>query len=214
MDNWAWVVAPAVGLIFAAYFIGCGVEWALAELGCAVAPYVCWSLSALVAPLGAWLSWRFLRGFLQVAREAKSDCQNGIVEVVEVHDAICIAQSEYNDEGPILFFDIGEGRVLLLWGQWLFDPGIYGAEKHVVAADAAAHINGQDGQYAFPSKSFTVYRTPGLGRVLKIDVTGERLEPLRTLPRGAVPVLGQRESELIDRSLDDLQAAATMSDRK
>lgn len=198
-------------MTFAAYVVGCGVEWALAMLGCAVAPYVRWSLSVIVAPLGAWLSCRFLRGFLQVAREAKTDCQNGMVEVVEVQDANCIVQSEYNDEGPILFFDIGDGKVLLLWGQWLFDPGTYGAKKHGVASEAAAHINGLDEPYAFPSKSFTLHRTPGLGRVLKIDVTGDRLEPLRSLPCGAVPVLGQRESELIDRTLDDLQAAAAMA---
>jgi hypothetical protein len=183
-DNWAWIIAPLAGCSFLAFVVGHGIEWLLGKIGWFVEPYLHWSLVAISLPFGIRVSFLFLRAFQVTAAETQRDISIGITEVIEVQNALLVEQAEYNDEGPILFFDIGDGKILFLYGQWLY-----------------AHLP------RFPSSNFTVYRSAVLGRVFTINTNGEHIEPLRTLPPFAVPIGNLHESELLDGSLDDLPAA-------
>jgi hypothetical protein len=183
-DNWAWVIAPTAGFAFFGLGIGSGIEWALAKVGWSVAPYLHWSLVAIAIPPGVRVSYLLLRSFRVSAAEAERDISKGLVEVIQVRDPVYVEQAEYEDEGPILFFDIGNNKILFLSGQWLYDQSP-----------------------PFPSTQFTIHRSAVLGRVFKIDASGERLQPQRTLPCSSVPVSNLRESELLDGSLNDLPAA-------
>ena len=118
-----------------------------------------------------------------------------------------IQQQEYGDEGLILYFELDGETILLLWGQWLFDPHTYGAEDHIVPDDAETFLNAQDRPFAFPCKDFTVHRCLQSRRVLKIDTGGEPLSPMRTLDWREVLLQDVGDCEILQGTLDDLPSA-------
>src|SRR5438067_1454904 len=46
------------------------------------------------------------------------------VEVLTVEGGRFAIGEECSDEGPILFFELGQNQLLVLWGQWLYDPHV------------------------------------------------------------------------------------------
>jgi len=59
-----------------------------------------------------------------IANGERTPCDNAVVEVFRVEVSRYAAGEESNDEGPILFFEVGENELLVLWGQWLDDPHV------------------------------------------------------------------------------------------
>jgi hypothetical protein len=180
----------------------------LAVVGHALAPTGRGWLGALVgAVLGGAILGAVLNSFAptlgRLKHRAKLDAQAGIVEEITVSGARVVELSPCKDEDPVLVFDIGEGRVLLLLGQWLRDADTYGAP--LVDGDPNQETcNGLGAPWAFPSDSFTVTRLPHSGHVFGIRVTGPYLPP-------ASPVAGLRphewaRSELFPGSLEEVVA--------
>jgi hypothetical protein len=147
----------------------------------------------------------------RMRRLAREDLERGEVQILYVKDPIVVRQDEYNDEGPILYFDIGEGKLLFLWGQWLFDAETYGApvEELPEDLDVPEHVNGLPDPYGFPSSEFKLARLPKTGDVLGIEVLGSHVPPARTIGRKEVKWSALGPSAILDGSLDALQAAVS-----
>lgn len=96
------------------------------------------------------------------------DLQDGQVEVLECRPRAVVALEEFEDEGPGFFFDLGDGQLLFLQGQYLYDL----TEKK-----------------KFPSTYFTFVRAPHSRSALSIASQGEVLSPLRTIQLSGSDVL-------------------------
>jgi hypothetical protein len=98
------------------------------------------------------------------------------------------------DEGPLLFCDAGDGRVVCLAGQWLYDP-------HVVIDEIDA-----DPDAAEWIQSFSFVRAAATGIVLELRARDASvLWAERRIDGGLVPPLPQ--SLILDGSLDTLEAS-------
>jgi len=89
-----------------------------------------------------------------------------------------------------------QGKILFLWGQWLYDPHVF--------PDSLWHQSSGDDKLTFPSSRFILQRSVALGRVLRVELSGPLVLPIRTLPADEIPLHGLRESEIIEGSLDNL----------
>ncbi len=212
LDDWTWVLAPSPSFGFLGYIIGLGVEWFISLFNVGIAPFAHIGLAIPGVCFGLIASVYIYRALKSVADAAQSDLKNGSVQIIHVADSPVIQQEEYNDEGPILYFQIDADTILLLWGQWLFDPHTYGAENYTIPDDVETFLNAQDRRFAFPCTEFTIHRSPELGRVLKIETNGKPLSPIKTLNWRDIPLQDFSDSEILQGSFDDLPR--TMARRK
>ena len=65
----------------------------------------------------------------QGKEQVESDYGDGIAEVLTVEVGRFAVGEECNDEEPVLFFELGQSQVLVLWGQWLYDPHVVTTER-------------------------------------------------------------------------------------
>lgn len=212
LDDWTWILVPGPSFGFGGYVFGFGVEWLFSLSTLDAAPYARIGLAIVCAGLGLFASVHIYGALKGATNAAKTDLTNERVQIIHVSDASVIQQQEYNSEGPILYLSLDSDTILFLWGQWLFDPYVYGAENHMIADDADTFPNAQDRQFAFPCTEFTIHRSPQLGRVLKIETNGKPLSPIKTLAWGDIPLQNLADSEILHGSFDDLPG--TMSRRK
>ena len=133
----------------------------------------------------------FFRGFGQFERELRdrsaADLAEGEVEEIVVEcDAVVAIEADHSSLIPALALEIGDDDLLVLAGQWLGDPPLYGSD--VTEADDALEgfeeiwWNGLRPPHAFPTRRFTVVRFSASGDVLAIRPEGEYLAPARTVP--------------------------------
>lgn len=117
---------------------------------------------------------RFMRRMLEPHRR---DAEAGMVEVIEVAGARVVAiEPSDPDDRVAMAFDIGDGKLLYLAGEWLWDRDIYGAPASVeTGEDDSTSANGLAPPYRFPSEAFTLVRAPRSGDVLSLRVTGPPL---------------------------------------
>ena len=166
------------------------------------------------AVLGGAILGAVLRSFVPFLRRrkhrAEEDATTGVVEEITVWGARVVELFPRKDEDPVLVFEIGEGRVLLLLGQWLRDAETYGAPP-VQGDPNQETCNGLDPPWAFPSDSFTVTRLPHSGRVLGIRVTGPYLPPAD--PVAELLPHEWAASEVFSGSLEEVVTRLTMKPR-
>ncbi len=193
-DSWAWVLLPMVAVGGMLFFLG---KLASGLLGAQHLPLVLGGAGALA---GVWPSVLIYRSFRRAQSLAWGDASLGRVEVVEVTDPVVVQQEEYNDEGPIYYLDIGGGKIMFVWGQWMFDPNVFPGNHWHAAAD------NDDEPLPFPSSHFRLHRAPTSGRVLRVENLGTRVQPTKTIPVKAVALSNLRECEIASGSLDDLPA--------
>lgn len=201
-DHWAWILCPPFAFGAFGYVGGHLIEWLLGLIGIDVAPVVERTLMILGAVIGvpaAWLTWR---SFCSARTAVKHELGDANVEVIRVTDVQLIQQSEYNDEGPTYYFDDKNGRILLLWGQWIFDP-------HVVILSNAHDLNSDETADVFPADRFTVHRLPESGMVLRIEVDGYPAKPKQTLRWNDVSLAGLRASEWLEGTVEELSELVT-----
>jgi hypothetical protein len=141
------------------------------------------------------------RAFIERARLAAQDLKSGYLHVVHVQSERVIEQREFNDEGPIYFVDLGNERILLLWGQWLYGPHTSLNGDNRVPNDKSTT---EEGEGRFPCTEFVVHRTLGLGRILKMEIGGAPLRPVRELAVHATPIAEMNDCELLVGHFDDL----------
>jgi hypothetical protein len=213
LDDWAWVLVPGPSFGILGHIVGLGVEWLFSLFNLDVAPFAHIGLAIPGVCFGLFASVYIFRALTSAADAAQSDLTNESVQIIHVTDSPVIQQEEHNDEGPILYFQLDNETILFLWGQWLFDPHIYGAEYHTIAHDVETFLNAQDREFAFPCTEFTIHRSPKLGRVLKIETNGKPLFPIKTLNWSDIPLQNFADCELIQGSFDDLPGAMARCNR-
>jgi len=207
VDDWAWVLVPGPSFAFLGYIVGLGVEWVFSLFNLDITPFAHIGLAIPGVCFGLFASVYIYRALISAADAARSDLKNESVQIIHVTDSPVIQQEEYNDEGPILYFQLDAETILVLWGQWLVDPHTYGAENHAIADDAETYLNAQDRKFAFPCTEFTIHRSPKLGRVLKIETNGKPLSPITTLDWRDIPLQNFADCEILQGSFDDLPGA-------
>lgn len=162
-------VFSAGGVTIAGMVVAVAAGWVANKLGfggfrrpVAIAVLTVFALSGVAAGTVA------IRQFRRIRQHARMDIKDAKVQVIQVENARLVEREEFNDEGPLYYFGIGQDKVLFLGGQWLYDWEVYGVST----------------EPSFPSASFTVHRLPS-GPVLRIELKGVRLAPEAVLPRKA-----------------------------
>ena len=113
-----------------------------------------------------------------IANGERSVSDNTTVEKLRVEVSRYAVGEEFNDEGPILFFEVGENELLLLWGQWLYDPHV--VTSHLLDLDEIWERNAW-------FKHFEVVRSPSSGIVLSLKSIGRE-----TVNSAGIVSAGQR----------------------
>jgi hypothetical protein len=163
--------------------------------------WIGWLLSAVLCVSAfAW----FLPYERRLRRRAARDDHARIIQEIHVVNARVIELALISDNEPILAFDIGDGKILYLQGQWLRDPNTYGAAS-LEGDPIEQFINGLPTPHSFPSSEFTVSRFPHSGDVLGIRVVGAYAAP-QAVVEALKPELEFGDSELLEGSLDDIAA--------
>ena len=129
-----------------------------------------------------------------IANGERLDKDGGTVEVLTIEVKRYAVGEECNDEGPILFFELGQNELLVLWGQWLYDP-------HVVTTEFLDIDELWERNAWF--NHFELTRSPSSGLVLSLKSIGhETVNSVGTI--GAGQRLPARPSEMFQGSLDAL----------
>jgi len=206
-ESFLFLVMLVVGPIWTGWLIGSGIEWLVSKIRYDISPYAAYTCTGIaiccVVLLGVFF---FYNAEFSGSIETK-DLKYGRAEVIHVKDPIVFQQEESGDEGSILYFDIGEGKILFVCGQWLWDSHTYGAEHLNLTDEKSDRLNCLPDPYGFPSDEFIITCALQSRTVLGIEVKGNYLAPSKTLGHKeiAIPPLG--ECEILSGSLDNLQKA-------
>ena len=128
------------------------------------------------------------------ANGERLESDTATVEVLTIEVSRFAVGEECNDEGPILFFELSGNELLVLWGQWLYDP-------HVVTTEFL-DLNLLWERNAW-FKNFELVRSPASGLVLSLKSVGhETVNSVGTIgPRQSLPA---KPSEVLQGNLDAL----------
>lgn len=169
-DDVLFFILVTGGLIVVGIALAAAAAWATAKLGfVSFGRILAIGILMVFALKGARVGVAFVRQSRRSRQLTRLDINERTVEVIRVENARLVEREEHNDEGPLYYFGIGQGKVLFLGGQWLYDSGVYGVDSE---------------DLPFPSSSFTVHRLAS-GPVLRIEPSGAKLAPEAVLPRRA-----------------------------
>lgn len=208
-----------VGVIlggFAGGLLALGFRWVVAHDG--VEPFPLVEIALVLASvlaglvLGSLPAREYRRHMSRNCMRAREDLVSGVVQILHVRGGRVVVKEPYNDEGRALIFDVGDGWLLLLQGDWLYDESTYGAPARsldeVEAADDTGHINGVPDPHGFPSGDFELDRAERSGIIFGIRVRGPYLEPCRTAGWKEIkPGLDDAMSVLVPGDLGQIAAA-------
>lgn len=136
-------------------------------------------------------------------REREAELAEAIVEVVEVTTDRAVLFHPYDRDGCNvgLAIDIGSGRTLVVFTD-LRDESMFDGQEWNPEHDPPPYLSTAA---VFPTKRFTLARSPRTGYIFNIDAEGDFVRPeARDLPGITIDRENDRESQLIDSPLDDL----------
>jgi len=210
----------------------------VASYGClaAITGGVGWTLWGVAGWIGSWFgegarrtgNWVGLIGAVvfmgyitlvvsrHIGRRRKlrnSDANQGLVEELEVTTGrVMELNSDHSSTDPAVCFDLGEGRLLLLVGQWQWEPRIFGVpdgEEPESTDEINETVPNQlPAPWSFPSDSFVLRRLPVSGEVLSVEVRGAFVKPEKgTAWLTAAEGRDFHESMILKGTLDDVETA-------
>jgi hypothetical protein len=131
----------------------------------------------------ACVCWRTFSRRATSEREIEHDLRDGQAEELHVTASEVVELEEFEDEGPGFFFDVGDGRLLFMQGQYLDDyVSVDESSRDPPAEQAIA-----DGSVStartprFPCREFEMVRAPLCGEVLALRCLGDYLSPSRRM---------------------------------
>ncbi len=154
------------------------------------------------AALFALSAWSIVGHHRDASQLQRRSAEPEPVEVLEVRPSRAFDIEAPGSTGPALCFELGDGQLLLLYGQWLLEPDLYRASQPRDNGNDD-HFNGLSAPHAFPSDHFLLHRWRGEVRPFWIEVRGRYLPPQESsarLPRG----VKARDVELFPGSLDSV----------
>lgn len=98
------------------------------------------------------------------------------IEVVEIRASRVFEVEAPGSTGPALCFELPDGQVLLLYGQWLLEHTLYRAPRPVDDGNQE-RFNLADDPYGFPSDHFLLHRWRGEVKPFWIEICGKYLAP-------------------------------------
>jgi len=139
-----------------------------------------WAAGAASMVLFAASSYSNMSFFREMKRRQAQKADADAIEVLEVSASGVVDIEFIGDNGPALCFFVGEGKALLLVGQWLMDYD------------------------SFPCESFRLHRWSDTKRPIRVEVTGRAIEA----EKSNVQLRKSHKygkSELLDAAPDTLQ---------
>jgi len=139
----------------------------------------------IAAFIGAACSAPFLIGLrneFKKGRQRKAHLRDDQVEEWDVTCKRIFEVEPQGDDEPVLFCEIDEKTGLLLKGQWLREPAIYGA-KQAEGDPFEEYLNGLQPPRAFPTLKFRLARWPASGQVIQIEPIGDYSAPMSSTIR-------------------------------
>ncbi|HSY20328.1 MAG TPA: hypothetical protein VK815_18435 [Candidatus Acidoferrales bacterium] len=149
--------------------------------------------------------WVFRKLAQEMGRQKKrgASASDDLVEEWHITSSRVLELVPLGDDDPVLCFEAGPGRIVMLKGQWLRDESIYGAPR--IKDDPHENfLNGLGSPFSFPSREFVVVRWPGSARVLSIRPAAGYLAPEPSKIRIKRDYYF-RDSETFNGDLDQLQ---------
>ncbi len=135
--------------------------------------------AVLSLPFYIWFLAGYLRDEKYFKDRATLDVRANRVEILSVEPERVELIDAINNSSPAYLFALGGGELLLLHGQWLEHPAIYGTPGLVCDA---THEYFSHRLIGFPSNKFSLIRFPNSGRVLGIDVHGDPVTDIGFIP--------------------------------
>ena len=186
------VIATVIAVV-----IGFGIGFGLGALvdfnhAACIACGLAWSLAC-----GAGM-----RHSVAALRQRTRDLSHGTVEVLDVRDAEPFyIEPRAADDDPSLFFELADGRALVLVGEWLSETQTFGdapraAEEGYEEESFDAYANHLPPPWSFPTVAFRLTRFAATGVVTRIEVLGDYVTP-QTAKVSPVRVRGDRQSYLV-----------------
>ena len=157
--------------------------------------------------------WIYLFVKFQKAMKAQRGGPDPQVDVLEIDAARYVRNEAETANSPEYYFDLGDRKVLLLSGQWLWDPDTFGLETPEEDDDKS------ESEVPFPSRAFVVHRMRTGGLVLRIEILGDRIPPegeftFRTSPPKWVSSCAHRMdwicSLILEGDFEELAKLATL----
>ena len=161
------------------------------------------TLASVVAIALCVCVFRKLAAEMGRAKKRGAAATDDLVEEWHITSSRVLELVPLGDDEPVLCFEAGAGRIVMLKGQWLRDESIYGAPRIKDDPDEN-FLNGLGSPFSSPSREFVVVRWPGSTRVLSIRPLAGYLPP----ESSKVRIKNNhyfRDSETFSRDLDQLQ---------
>lgn len=122
--------------------------------------------------------WRTLSHAARSEPPFDRDLREGQAEQLHVTASEVVELEEYEDEGSGFFFDVGDGRLLYMQGQYLDDDALND--------DSSSEQPAEDGSAAvrtprFPCREFEIVRASYSQEVLTLRCLGDYLPPSRLM---------------------------------
>lgn len=149
-------IPTSIALFSAIYFLTKNINWAV-------------SIPALL--LGASVYSNIVKFKKDKSRQA-AGISKQIFKSEKVYDLIT-----EGDLGPALCFELENEKYLLINGQWIFSPDIYGDEMQKYYLEDSIYFNGYSSPYSFPARQFEIWTSEVDGKPIRINITGAYLEP-------------------------------------
>jgi len=167
--------------------------------------------------LGGLLFLHFVRIMWKSLQEErgrfKRDIEKGEVEVFDIQTGrVSELHGDHSSIDPAICIDLGDNRVLLLIGQWIWDADRYvnseGKTPDPINEDHDGHFNRLPAPWSFPSARFVLRRLPESGHVLSISPEGSYIKQENSkIVLVAKHGRDYRESQILQGSMDNLSAA-------
>ena len=122
--------------------------------------------------------WRTLAHAARSEPPLDRDLREGQAEQMHVTASEVVELEEYEDEGAGFFFDVGDGRLVYMQGQYLDDYVLVddpSSEPPTVESSAAVRTA------RFPCREFEIVRAAHSGEVLTLRCLGDYLQPSRLM---------------------------------
>jgi hypothetical protein len=143
----------------------------------------------------------------------KTDLQRGEVEILDVWAGrVTELHGDHSSIDPALCFDLGDKRLLLLIGQWIWDAARYQSSEGQVAprieGDWDEFFNRMPAPWSFPTAQFRLKRLPESGLVLSLTPTGPYIKPEDSgIGIVAKEARRYRESQLLGGTIESISQA-------
>jgi len=124
---------------------------------------------------GGWLS--ALIRWMKREKDIFSSPEEKFVDCYRISVSHCFILAEFDETMPLYLLDPGDGMILILFGQWMYDPNTLEAPEETFAA-----WGNQSFFRCFSLRRFSGEGRVGEGTVFRLEVEGTEFVEAQKLP--------------------------------